>query len=62
MLPNSLYNMKNLVKGLGFTVEDLDYCKDGCMIWWGTDAGYALCKVCDDPRFKNGKVRSMRSY
>ena len=56
-LPDSLYNMKKLVEGLGLPIEKIDCCKNGYMIYWAQDEGLFVCKFCNHPRYKIGKRR-----
>ena len=51
-LPQSLYDTKKLVEGLGLPVEKIDCCPNGCMIYWGDDASLHMCKMCNHLRFK----------
>ena len=57
ILPATFYDTKKLVEGLGLPYEAIDCCPNSCMIYWGADAEYAACKICDYPRWKQGKTK-----
>ena len=56
-LPATFYDTKKLVEGLGLPYEAIDCCPNSCMIYWGADEEYASCKICDHPRWKQGKTK-----
>ncbi|XP_050227805.1 uncharacterized protein LOC126677298 [Mercurialis annua] len=51
-LAKNSYNIKKLVRGLGFLAEVIHYCKNMCMTYWDKDAGLTVCKVCGHDRRK----------
>ncbi|KAJ8752117.1 hypothetical protein K2173_001792 [Erythroxylum novogranatense] len=52
---DSFYNMKKLIRGLGLPVEKIDYCRIGCILYWGNNMNLKQCKFCGQPRFKPRK-------
>lgn len=46
---------KKLMQGLGFPVEKIDYCKNGCMLYWREENGLINCNFFNHPRFKRSK-------
>ena len=51
-LSENFYDTRKMVEGLGFSVEKIDCCEQGCMIYWGVDRALRCCKLCGHPRYK----------
>ncbi|XP_039138725.1 uncharacterized protein LOC120276047 [Dioscorea cayenensis subsp. rotundata] len=56
VMVDGFYETKQLVRGLGLPVEQIDCCKRGCMLYWGEDSELTTCKFCDHDRFKKGRI------
>ena len=52
LVTNNFYSTKKLLCGMGLTVEKIDYCFNGCMLYWGANSDLIGCNFCDHPRFK----------
>lgn len=52
---DSFYSTKKLMRGLGMPVEKIDYCKNGCMIYWREDSELENFKFFSQPRFMRSK-------
>ncbi|KAL0431202.1 UNVERIFIED_CONTAM: hypothetical protein Sradi_0746200 [Sesamum radiatum] len=49
-LSTDYYSMKRLIKGLHLSVENIDACKNDCMLYWKDDIDLEYCKFCGDAR------------
>ncbi|KAH0747692.1 hypothetical protein KY285_009349 [Solanum tuberosum] len=54
-LPSSYYNAKKIIRELGFSYQNIDACKNNCMLYWKDDALLESCKVCGTSRWKEDK-------
>ncbi|KAL0439006.1 UNVERIFIED_CONTAM: hypothetical protein Slati_2383600 [Sesamum latifolium] len=50
--PVDYYNMKKLIKDLGLSMEKIDACKNGYMLYWKDDIDLDYCKFCGEARYK----------
>ena len=51
-IPKDFYQAKRLVSKLGLNEVKIDYCLNGCMLYYKHDVALTLCKFCEEPRFK----------
>ena len=56
-LPATFYDTKKLVENLDLPYEAIDCCPNSCMIYWGADAEYTACKICEYSRWRQGKTK-----
>lgn len=56
-LLESFYGMKKVVEGFSLPYKAIDYCINGCMMYYGVDSKYVSCKVCDHLRYNQGKTK-----
>ena len=59
LLPNSFYNTKKLLRGIGLPVEKIDCCPNNCMIFWQHDSLLQRCRYCGESRFHDQNVGSI---
>ncbi|KAM3288173.1 hypothetical protein P3S67_021603 [Capsicum chacoense] len=52
---DSFYSTKNLMRRLGLPVENIDYCKNGRMLFRREDSELINCKFCSHSQFKRSK-------
>lgn len=52
-MAGSLYNAKNILKGLWLGYEVIHACKDDCMLFWKEDESLDKCPIYGDPRYKS---------
>ena len=50
-LPKIFYDAKRLVSKLGLEAKRIDYCVDGCMLYYDNDVALTECKFCNKPRY-----------
>ncbi|KAE8688117.1 hypothetical protein F3Y22_tig00111000pilonHSYRG00125 [Hibiscus syriacus] len=53
VMPKNIYETKKLVRDMGLSVQKIHCCRNGCMIYWGSDFELSECKFCDHPRYKD---------
>ncbi|KAE8669596.1 hypothetical protein F3Y22_tig00112230pilonHSYRG00175 [Hibiscus syriacus] len=53
VMPKNIYEMKKLVRDMCLPVQKIHCCRNGCMIYWGSDFELSECKFCDHPRYKD---------
>ncbi|XP_039120162.1 uncharacterized protein LOC120256563 [Dioscorea cayenensis subsp. rotundata] len=58
VIVDGFYETKQLVRGLGLPVEQIDCCKRSCMLYWGEDSELISCKLCGHDRYKRGRTDS----
>ena len=51
-IPKDFYQAKRLVSKLGLNEVKIDYCLNGCMLYYKDDVILNHCKFCREPRFK----------
>ncbi|XP_060210890.1 uncharacterized protein LOC132637885 [Lycium barbarum] len=56
---DNYYKAKTLVSKLGLSSVRIDYCENGCMLYYKDDVGLESCKFCGSNRFK--QTRSGKS-
>ncbi|XP_039119063.1 uncharacterized protein LOC120255272 [Dioscorea cayenensis subsp. rotundata] len=56
VMVDGFYETKQLVRGLGLPVEQIDCCKRACMLYWGEDRELISCKLCGHDRYKRGRT------
>ncbi|XP_039115956.1 uncharacterized protein LOC120251500 isoform X2 [Dioscorea cayenensis subsp. rotundata] len=54
-MPNDYYHHRKTMNELGLPVVKIDACKNGCMLYWKSDANEVFCKFCNEPRYKQLK-------
>jgi hypothetical protein len=59
-LPQSYYEVKQLVSKLGLGVKRIDCCINGCMLFYSNEFGVSdgdlvQCKFCEEPRYRETK-------
>ncbi|KAK4385537.1 hypothetical protein Sango_2677700 [Sesamum angolense] len=54
------YSTKKLIRELGLSVEKIDACKAGCMLFWKDDKHLEFCKFCWHAIYKPVKVQKSR--
>ncbi|KAL0428621.1 UNVERIFIED_CONTAM: hypothetical protein Slati_3036900 [Sesamum latifolium] len=57
-LPSDYYSTKKLIRDLGFSVEKIHACKNGCMLYWKDNIGLEYCKFYGDPMYKPTRDRN----
>ncbi|KAH1253813.1 hypothetical protein GmHk_04G010384 [Glycine max] len=50
-LPKIFFDVKRLVSKLGLEAKRIDYCVDGCMLYYDNDVALTECKFCNKPRY-----------
>ncbi len=55
-LPKNYYQAQRLVSMLGLKSEQIDCCKDGCMLYWKDNENDRECKFCNEPRYLPRKI------
>ena len=54
-LPESVYDMKKMLRMLGCGSKKIDVCPKNCMLYWGEEnEKKEICSKCETPRYKNG--------
>jgi len=51
-LPKKNYDAKSLESKLGWEAKRIDYCADGCMLYYNNDGVLTECKFCNKPRYR----------
>ena len=51
-LPKNFYDAKKLVSKLGLEAKRIDYCVDGCMLYYNNDGVLTECKFCNKRRYR----------
>ncbi|KAL0295129.1 UNVERIFIED_CONTAM: hypothetical protein Sradi_6851400 [Sesamum radiatum] len=41
-----------MIKDLGLSMEKIDACKSGCILYWKEDIDLDYCKFCGESRYK----------
>ncbi|WMV18929.1 hypothetical protein MTR67_012314 [Solanum verrucosum] len=63
-LPDSYYKAKKVIRKLGLSYQNIDACKNNCILYWKDDKILELFKVCGASRWKenqrNGEAQSKR--
>ncbi|KAL0409440.1 UNVERIFIED_CONTAM: hypothetical protein Sradi_1878400 [Sesamum radiatum] len=57
--PVDYYNTKKSIKDLGLSMEKIDACKNGCMLYWKDDIDMDLCKFCREAKYKPTRERNL---
>ncbi|KAL0455985.1 UNVERIFIED_CONTAM: hypothetical protein Slati_0937700 [Sesamum latifolium] len=47
-----------MIKDLGLSMEKIDACKNGCMLYWKDDIDLDYCKFCGEARYKPTRERN----
>ena len=47
-----IHDAKSLVSKLGLEAKRIDYCVDGCMLYYDNDVALTECKFCNKPRYR----------
>jgi hypothetical protein len=50
-LPNDMYHSKTIIKGLGMDYENIDVCKNNCMLFMKEHTREKICLKCRQSRF-----------
>ncbi|RDY00010.1 hypothetical protein CR513_16860, partial [Mucuna pruriens] len=61
VIPSNFRETKKLVAGLGLLRIKIDYCIDGCMLYYKDDSTLRQCKFCEKPRYKARNVSKKNS-
>ncbi|KAL0284717.1 UNVERIFIED_CONTAM: hypothetical protein Sangu_2811900 [Sesamum angustifolium] len=49
-----------MIRDLGFSIEKIHACRNGCMLYWKDDIDMEYCKFFGDPRYKPTRDRNPR--
>src|SRR4051812_19538574 len=52
-IPDSFYETKKLIRGLGCDYNKIDACENDCMLFWKHDKNLDACKICKVSRWKS---------
>ncbi|XP_071740336.1 uncharacterized protein [Rutidosis leptorrhynchoides] len=51
-IPNSLYELRKIIRDLGVGYEKIDACPNDCMLYWKENKDKIKCDVCQTSRYK----------
>ncbi|KAM6587737.1 hypothetical protein CsatA_010342 [Cannabis sativa] len=51
-IPNSYYEVKKILSGLGLECETIDVCKDDCCLYWKNNKDATNCPICGHERYE----------
>ena len=57
-LPQDYYSTKKLIRDLGLSIEKIEACKNGCMLYWKDDIDLDYYKFCGEVRYKPTRERT----
>ncbi|KAL0410871.1 UNVERIFIED_CONTAM: hypothetical protein Slati_3676800, partial [Sesamum latifolium] len=57
-LPLDYYNTKKLIKDLGLPLEEIDTCRNGCMLYWKDDIDLDYCNFYGESRYHPTRERN----
>jgi len=57
-----IHDAKSLVSKLGLEAKRIDYCVDGCMLYYDNDVALTECKFCNKHRYRAKTIGTSNRY